>query len=183
MHCTNLLTLIIITLTSHGRAAQFLPPWTAGRDKDYSQNLDYAIGTVVQFSWSASFSNASITFLQDNRPGDAQGGPSANLESTSNSPSFDAPLRGLISRQVATRGRHIRGQCHTRAWTQASITPITSLSRKPMAVIVSRHTISSSAMPRALRRPVRRRSVRRRPVRRRRLGKAQRGAQPCPKHP
>jgi hypothetical protein len=61
-------------------AGEFLQPWTAQTNKDYSQNKDYAVGVNIIVEWVANFTNATITLWQDNKPGDAQGGPSINLE-------------------------------------------------------------------------------------------------------
>lgn len=61
---------ILSVLTSSIEAdGDFLQPWTAGRNKDYSDNLNYAVGTRITFQWFADFSNASIDLVQDNRPG------------------------------------------------------------------------------------------------------------------
>ena len=61
-------------------AGEFLQPWTAQTTKDYSKNKDYAVGVNIIVEWVANFTNATITLWQDNKPGDAQGGPSINLE-------------------------------------------------------------------------------------------------------
>ncbi|CAL8579602.1 hypothetical protein XPA_005339 [Xanthoria parietina] len=74
-------TVLIAQVTAAGR---FLQPWTAGRNKDYSDNLNYAVGVQIITQWTADFSDATIDLVQDNRPGDAQGGPSANLERSYN---------------------------------------------------------------------------------------------------
>ena len=63
-------------------ADEFLPPWTAGPNKDYSKNTNFAVGVNIITEWVANYSNATITLTQDNKPGDAQGGPSVTLEGT-----------------------------------------------------------------------------------------------------
>ena len=60
----------------------FLQPWTAGPNKDYSQNIAYNTGENVIIAWEVSVTNATLSLLQDNHPGDAQGGPSVTLMST-----------------------------------------------------------------------------------------------------
>lgn len=87
-------TVLTAQVMADGR---FLQPWTAGRRKDYSDNVNYAVGVQIITQWTADFSNAAIDLVQDNHPGlqiylstkkrmsnktsgDAQGGPSVNLE-------------------------------------------------------------------------------------------------------
>ncbi|KAI4275037.1 MAG: hypothetical protein L6R38_005976 [Xanthoria sp. 2 TBL-2021] len=48
---------------------RFLQPWTAGRRKDYSDNVNYAVGVQIITQWTADFSNAAIDLVQDNHPG------------------------------------------------------------------------------------------------------------------
>ena len=66
-------------------AGEFLQPWahTGDGNKNYSGNIDYGIGVNVLVEWVANFTNATIALWQDNLPGDAQGGPSVNLEGKS----------------------------------------------------------------------------------------------------
>ena len=67
-------------------ADEFLQPWTAqtsGPPKDYSQNIDYGVGVNIIVEWVADYTNATISLTQDNKPGDAQGGPSVTLEGKS----------------------------------------------------------------------------------------------------
>ncbi|CAO1602174.1 hypothetical protein XANCAGTX0491_005804 [Xanthoria calcicola] len=80
-HTVCVFMVLIAQVTAAGR---FLQPWTAGRNKDYSDNLNYAVGVQIITQWTADFSDATIDLVQDNRPGDAQGGPSANLERSYN---------------------------------------------------------------------------------------------------
>lgn len=51
--------------------------------KDYSDNINYAVGVRIITEWVADFTNATIVLNQDNNPGDAQGGPSVVLEGKS----------------------------------------------------------------------------------------------------
>lgn len=67
----------------NSRTGQFLAPWTAGRNKDYSNNKDYAVGVKIITEWEAAYDNATVTLWQDNHPGDAQGGPSVILQGKS----------------------------------------------------------------------------------------------------
>ncbi|KAL8651296.1 MAG: hypothetical protein Q9210_003341, partial [Variospora velana] len=61
-------------------AGEFLQPFTSGSTKDYSDNIDYAVGVTLLTQWVADFDNVTIRLNQDNNPGDAQGGPSVLLE-------------------------------------------------------------------------------------------------------
>ena len=74
---------ILAILTATVKAGEFLQPWTAGTAKDYSDNTNYAVGVNIITEWDADFSNATINLNQDNKPGDAQGGPSVVLEDKS----------------------------------------------------------------------------------------------------
>jgi hypothetical protein len=77
-------TLFLLLATSFVTARnEFLPPWTAGERKDYSDNFAYSIGTTVRFSWVLNFERPTLQLWQDNRPGDAQGGPSVVIKGTS----------------------------------------------------------------------------------------------------
>ncbi|KAL8804697.1 MAG: hypothetical protein Q9182_002389 [Xanthomendoza sp. 2 TL-2023] len=64
---------IFTVLTAQASAdGHFLQPWTASRGrrpKDYSDNINYVVGTQVITQWTADFSNASIDLVQDNHPG------------------------------------------------------------------------------------------------------------------
>ena len=74
---------ILAILTATVQAGEFLQPWTAataGPPKDYSKNIEYAVGVSIKIEWVADFTNATIVLTQDNHPGDAQGGPSVTLE-------------------------------------------------------------------------------------------------------
>lgn len=70
-------------LTATVKAGEFLQPWTPGLDKDYSENIDYAVGVNIITEWVADFTDATIVLNQDNNPGDAQGGPPVILEGKS----------------------------------------------------------------------------------------------------
>lgn len=75
----------LLSLLAAGLAAaqnDFLQPWTAGPNKDYSDNPSYSIGTTVRFAWRIDFSNPDLQLWQDNYPGDAQGGPNIVIEDT-----------------------------------------------------------------------------------------------------
>ena len=74
---------VFAILTATVKAGEFLQPWTSGLVKDYSDNINYAVGVNIIAEWSADFTNATIALTQDNNPGDAQGGPSVVLESKS----------------------------------------------------------------------------------------------------
>ncbi|KAL8880025.1 MAG: hypothetical protein Q9192_008107, partial [Flavoplaca navasiana] len=63
-----LLCLLSVLTASIVADGDFLQPWTAGRNKDYSDNLNHAVGTRITFRWFADFSKASIDLVQDNRP-------------------------------------------------------------------------------------------------------------------
>ena len=64
------LVFILSLLTTQVKAGgDFLQPWRAGRTKDYSENLNYAVGTRITFQWFADFGSASIDLVQDNHPG------------------------------------------------------------------------------------------------------------------
>lgn len=52
-----------------GADGDFLQPWTAGRNKDYSDNINYAVGTNIITQWSTDSSTVSIDLVQDNHPG------------------------------------------------------------------------------------------------------------------
>ena len=65
-HTVCVFTVLIAQATAAGR---FLQPWTAGRNKDYSDNLNYAVGVQIITQWTADFSDATIDLVQDNRPG------------------------------------------------------------------------------------------------------------------
>ena len=65
---------------STANPGEFLKPWTSGSTKDYSDNIDYAVGVHILTEWEADFTNATITLAQDNKAGDAQGGPTVVLE-------------------------------------------------------------------------------------------------------
>lgn len=65
-HKLCVFTVLIAQVTAAGR---FLQPWTAGRNKDYSDNLNYAVGVQIITQWTADFSDATIDLVQDNRPG------------------------------------------------------------------------------------------------------------------
>lgn len=83
---------ILIILTAAVKAGEFLQPWTAGPSKpykDYSNNVYYRLGTFIQTAWQADYTNATIALLQDNNPGDAQGGPALILESMSQFSDFE----------------------------------------------------------------------------------------------
>ncbi|KAL9617075.1 MAG: hypothetical protein Q9160_008105 [Pyrenula sp. 1 TL-2023] len=71
---------IFAVLMATVKAGEFLQPWTFGSNKDYSDNVNYAVGVRIITEWDANFSNATIALNQDNNPGDAQGGPSKVLE-------------------------------------------------------------------------------------------------------
>ena len=71
---------IFAILTATVKAGEFLQPWTAGKVKDYSHNINYAVGVNIQAEWDADFTNATIILAQDNKPGDARGGPTSNIE-------------------------------------------------------------------------------------------------------
>ncbi|KAL8952470.1 MAG: hypothetical protein Q9222_001611 [Ikaeria aurantiellina] len=72
--------LLLSVLTTTVKAGEFLQPFTSGSTKDYSDNVNYAVGVGIITQWEADFSNATVTLNQDNNPGDAQGGPSRVLE-------------------------------------------------------------------------------------------------------
>ena len=74
---------IFAILTATVKAGDFLQPWTAGDVKDYTHNVDYAVGVNIIAEWVADFTNATIVLNQDNNPGDAQGGPSVVLQGKS----------------------------------------------------------------------------------------------------
>ena len=74
---------ILAILTAAVKAGEFLQPWAPGPVKDYSDNINYAVGVFIQIEWDADFTNAMIVLTQDNHPGDAQGGPSVTLEGKS----------------------------------------------------------------------------------------------------
>ena len=76
----TLTALIFAILTATVKASEFLQPWTAGSTKDYSHNINYALGVHILTEWEADFTNATIALNQDNKPGDAQGGPTVILE-------------------------------------------------------------------------------------------------------
>ena len=76
----TLTALIFTILTATVKAGEFLSPWTAGATKDYSHNINYAVGVHILAEWEADFTNATIALNQDNKPGDAQGGPNVILE-------------------------------------------------------------------------------------------------------
>lgn len=59
-------TILTAQVTADGR---FLQPWTAGRRKDYADNVNYAVGVQIITQWTADFSNAAIDLVQDNHPG------------------------------------------------------------------------------------------------------------------
>ena len=81
MSSLSLVAFIIALFAAVGHAQNaFLQPWTAGVNKDYSENLDYAVGEIIITEWSVDYSKTTITLNQDNNPGDAQGGPSRVLE-------------------------------------------------------------------------------------------------------
>ncbi|KAL9014150.1 MAG: hypothetical protein Q9173_001206 [Seirophora scorigena] len=71
---------ILAILTTTVTAGDFLQPFTSGSTKDYSDNINYAVGVSILTEWVADFTNATISLNQDNKPGDAQGGPSVLLE-------------------------------------------------------------------------------------------------------
>ncbi|KAI4206696.1 MAG: hypothetical protein LQ348_000853 [Seirophora lacunosa] len=71
---------ILAILTTIVKAGDFLQPFTSGSTKDYSDNINYAVGVSILTEWVADFTNARINLNQDNKPGDAQGGPSVLLE-------------------------------------------------------------------------------------------------------
>lgn len=83
MQLLGLTAQIFAILTATVKAGEFLQPWTSGLTKDYSDNINYAVGVSIITEWDADFTNATITLTQDNKPGDAQGGPSVILESKS----------------------------------------------------------------------------------------------------
>jgi len=87
------------TTPSPGRNT-FLVPWTAGPNKDYSENVVYSIGTTVQFEWVITFDKPDLQLWQDNRPGDAQGGPNAIIEGT-----CSRLAAGVVKRQMYLRKR------------------------------------------------------------------------------
>lgn len=72
--------LLLFILTTTVKAGDFLQPFTSGSTKDYSDNVNYAVGVGIITQWQADFSNATIVLNQDNNPGDAQGGPFRILE-------------------------------------------------------------------------------------------------------
>ena len=72
---------ILAILMATVQAGEFLQPWTQGPNKNYSNNVNYAVGVNLITEWIADFGNATITLNQDNNPGDAQGGPSKVIES------------------------------------------------------------------------------------------------------
>lgn len=74
---------ILVILTAAVKADEFLQPWTPGPVKDYSDDINYAVGVYIRTAWDADFTNATIVLTQDNHPGDAEGGPSVTLESKS----------------------------------------------------------------------------------------------------
>ena len=74
---------ILAFLTAALKADEFLQPWTAGPEKDYSENIQCSVGVSIQAAWDANFTNATIVLTQDNHPGDAAAGPSVTLESKS----------------------------------------------------------------------------------------------------
>ena len=76
----TLTALIFAILKATVKASEFLQPWTAGSTKDYSHNINYALGVHILTEWEADFTNATIALNQDNKPGDAQGGPTVVLE-------------------------------------------------------------------------------------------------------
>lgn len=71
---------ILAIPTTIVKAGDFLQPFTSGSTKDYSDNINYAVGVSILTEWVADFTNARINLNQDNKPGDAQGGPSVLLE-------------------------------------------------------------------------------------------------------
>lgn len=73
-------THVLFLFTTSAKAGEFLQPFTSGPTKDYSENVNYAVGVGIITPWQADFSNAKIVLYQDNHPGDAQGGPSRILE-------------------------------------------------------------------------------------------------------
>lgn len=98
-------------------AGEFLQPWTAqttGPPKDYSENKNYAVGVNIIVEWVADFTNATITLWQDNKPGDAQGGPSVNLESNNSIDFRPQRFRVLKQLQHPTTKQHGAGKCPTR---------------------------------------------------------------------
>ena len=99
-----LTALIFAILTATLKAGEFLQPWTAGSNKDYSKNINYALGVHIIAEWEADFTNATIALNQDNKPGDAQGGPSVGPQRKFHPiPSifaFGRKLEGVLS------GRH-----------------------------------------------------------------------------
>ena len=90
----TLTALIFAILTATVKASEFLQPWTAGSTKDYSNNINYALGVHILTEWEADFSNATITLNQDNNAGDAQGGPTVVLERKFPSIRFSGESRG-----------------------------------------------------------------------------------------
>lgn len=78
----------------------FLEPWMAGPHKDYSKNVVYSIGTIVRFEWAINFDKPDLQLWQDNRPGDAQGGPNAIIEGT-----CSRLAAGVVKRQMYLRER------------------------------------------------------------------------------
>lgn len=56
-----------------------MQPWTAGPNKNYSQNKIFNIGEGVLLRWSTKVTNATLSLAQDNFPGDSTGGPFDDL--------------------------------------------------------------------------------------------------------
>ena len=141
---------IFAILTATVKAGEFLQPWTSGSVKDYSHNINYAVGVHILTEWEADFTNATIVLNQDNKPGDAPSGPFVVLERKSSFYSFpDLEVFGPPnqSQGPGTR-RHGDGQCPTKEWTLPSTTCSTLQSRMPTALKASPGIISISVMPR-----------------------------------
>ena len=100
---STLTALIFAILTATITASEFLQPWTAGSTKDYSHNINYALGVHITTEWEADFTNATIALNQDNKPGDAQGGPNVVLDRKF--PSIPSRSRFRGSLEVLLSGR------------------------------------------------------------------------------
>ena len=72
---------ILVILTVAVKAGEFLQPWTGSIDSP--EDWYFSVGVFIQTAWVASFTNATITLVQNNNPGDARGGPSVTLEGKS----------------------------------------------------------------------------------------------------
>ncbi|KAI1334416.1 hypothetical protein F5Y15DRAFT_289171 [Xylariaceae sp. FL0016] len=75
LSCVWLLLVAIRHATGDGFEDPFTRNWVDGGPKDYSDNQNYNIGTIIQFGWAPSVVNGSLSLCQDNYLGYARGGP------------------------------------------------------------------------------------------------------------